>query len=137
MIKCTKLGIEPSPVCHEICVLASRCDALKALKAWEREKSKQKGERRIAALIFAGGPNGISLVVPYQKTGILIEGFNYGEMFQLWHRDPIEDVLWADPFKKATPDEQLSHILYSGDAVKKRIEKLIEEIEEDDHESAL
>lgn len=38
MIKCTKLGIEPSPMCYEICVLASRCDAL---KAWEREKSKQ------------------------------------------------------------------------------------------------
>lgn len=31
------------------------------------------GERKIAALILSGGPEGISLIVPYQKTGILIE----------------------------------------------------------------
>lgn len=31
MIRCTKLGIEPSPMCYEICVLASRCDAAKEI----------------------------------------------------------------------------------------------------------
>lgn len=95
------------------------------------------GERKIAALILSGGPNGISLIVPYQKTGILIEGVNFGETVPQWSDDPLEGVLWADPFKKATPDEELSHILYDGDAARKRIEKLIKEVEEDDHEGTL
>lgn len=100
------------------------------------------GERKIAALIVSGGPEGISLIVPYQKTGILIEGVNFGETVPQWSGDPLEGVLWADPFKKATPDEletygELSHILYDGDAAKKRIEKLIEEIKEDDHEGTV
>lgn len=139
MIRCTKIGIEPSPMCHEICVLASRCDAL---KAWEREKSKQEGKRRIAALIFAGGPDGINLVVPYQKTGVLIEGVNYGDIFPQWNEDPAKGAIWADPFRRETPDEleaygPVSHIWYAGPNVKTRIEKLIEEIEEDEHEGAL
>lgn len=34
MIKCTPVGVEPSNMCYEICVMAKRCGAL---KAWERE----------------------------------------------------------------------------------------------------
>lgn len=37
MIKCTTIGIQPSPMCYEICVLAYKCEAL---KAWERKKYK-------------------------------------------------------------------------------------------------
>ena len=33
MIKCTTIGVEPSPICYEICVLAYKCSAL---KAWEK-----------------------------------------------------------------------------------------------------
>lgn len=33
MIKCTTIGIEPSKMCYEICVLAYKCGAL---KEWER-----------------------------------------------------------------------------------------------------
>ena len=40
MIKCTTIGIEPSPMCYEICVLAHKCGAL---KTWENKIStKQK-----------------------------------------------------------------------------------------------
>ena len=39
-IKCTTVGVEPSKMCYEICVLAHKCGAL---KAWEREKQKRKG----------------------------------------------------------------------------------------------
>lgn len=35
MIKCTTVGVEPSDMCYEICVMARRCGAL---KAWERER---------------------------------------------------------------------------------------------------
>lgn len=35
MIVCTTLGIEPSKICYEICVLAYKCGAL---EAWEKEK---------------------------------------------------------------------------------------------------
>lgn len=126
MIRCTKIGIEPSPICHEICVLASRCDAL---KAWEREKSKQEGKRRIAALILAGGPEGISLIVPYQGIGILLEGDKDGEPY------------WLDSFEQECSQvwdvRELSHIVYEGSYAKKRIKELIEEIEEDDHEGTL
>lgn len=41
MIRCTNAGIEPSYDCYDVCVLATRC---KALKAWEREK--EKGEKK-------------------------------------------------------------------------------------------
>lgn len=34
MILCATVGIEPSLLCYEMCVLAYRCGAL---KAWERE----------------------------------------------------------------------------------------------------
>lgn len=95
------------------------------------------GRRKIAALILSGGPEGISLIVPYQKTGVLIERVNFGETVPQWSDDPLEGVLWAESFKKATSEEteaygDLTHILYDGDAAKKRIEKLIEEIEEDE-----
>lgn len=43
MIKCTTLGVEPSDSCRELCVLAYRCGAL---KAWEKEKDKEKKEKR-------------------------------------------------------------------------------------------
>ena len=34
MIRCTTIGREPSKLCYEICVIATKCGAL---KAWERE----------------------------------------------------------------------------------------------------
>ena len=37
MIKCTTVGVEPSDMCYEICVMARRCGAL---KAWEKEYKK-------------------------------------------------------------------------------------------------
>lgn len=37
MIKCTTIGVEPSKMCYEICVLAYKCGAL---KTWEREKQR-------------------------------------------------------------------------------------------------
>lgn len=37
MIKCTTVGVEPSDMCYEICVMAKRCGAL---KAWEKEYKK-------------------------------------------------------------------------------------------------
>ena len=42
MIKCTTVGVEPSDMCYEICVMARRCGAL---KAWEREH-KSRAERK-------------------------------------------------------------------------------------------
>ena len=36
-IKCTTVGVEPSKMCYELCVLAHICGAL---KAWEKEKGK-------------------------------------------------------------------------------------------------
>lgn len=39
-IKCTTIGVEPSKICYEICVLAHKCGAL---KAWEKEEQKRKG----------------------------------------------------------------------------------------------
>lgn len=41
MILCTTVGIEPSLLCYEMCVLAYRCGAL---KAWEREKVRSYAE---------------------------------------------------------------------------------------------
>lgn len=38
VILCTTVGIEPSLLCYEMCVLAYRCGAL---KAWEREKVRK------------------------------------------------------------------------------------------------
>ena len=38
MIKCTTVGVEPSDMCYEICVLAYKCGAL---KAWEITKTCQ------------------------------------------------------------------------------------------------
>ena len=38
MIRCTTVGITPSPMCYEICVLAYWCEAL---KAYEREKRRE------------------------------------------------------------------------------------------------
>lgn len=38
MILCTTVGIEPSLLCYEMCVLAYRCGAL---RAWEREESER------------------------------------------------------------------------------------------------
>ena len=39
-IKCTTIGVEPSKMCYEICVLAHKCGAL---EMWEKEEQKQKG----------------------------------------------------------------------------------------------
>lgn len=39
MIKCTTVGVEPSEMCYEICVLAYKCGAL---KAWEKERSHER-----------------------------------------------------------------------------------------------
>lgn len=36
MIKCTTVGVEPSDMCYEICVMARRCGAL---KAYEKEQT--------------------------------------------------------------------------------------------------
>ena len=41
MIRCITIGIEPSDMCYEICVLAYWCEAL---RAWEQEKRKDDGE---------------------------------------------------------------------------------------------
>lgn len=38
MIKCTTVGVEPSDMCYEICVMARRCEAL---KAWKEKKAEQ------------------------------------------------------------------------------------------------
>ena len=38
MIRCTNVGVEPSEMCYEICVLAYRCGAL---KAWEKERERK------------------------------------------------------------------------------------------------
>lgn len=38
-IKCTTIGIEPSKICYEICVLSHKCGAL---KAWEKERQNIK-----------------------------------------------------------------------------------------------
>lgn len=39
MIVCTTVGREPSKLCYEICVLATKCGAL---KTWEREQAKRR-----------------------------------------------------------------------------------------------
>lgn len=39
MIRCTTVGVEPSELCEEICVLAHKCGAL---KAWRREQAEKK-----------------------------------------------------------------------------------------------
>lgn len=41
-IKCTTVGVEPSKMCYEICVLAHKCGAL---KMWEKEEQKRKGKK--------------------------------------------------------------------------------------------
>ena len=38
-IKCTTVGVEPSKMCYEICVLAYKCGAL---KEWERTRQEGK-----------------------------------------------------------------------------------------------
>lgn len=43
MIRCTTIGVEPSDMCYEICVLAYRCGAL---RAWEREKGENHDKGR-------------------------------------------------------------------------------------------
>lgn len=42
-IKCTTVGVEPSKMCYEICILAYKCGAL---KAWEKESKAQGGENK-------------------------------------------------------------------------------------------
>lgn len=59
MIRCTTVGIEPSLLCYEMCVLAYRCGAL---KAWEREKVRMTREEAIGKInaikkyLTAGNP---------------------------------------------------------------------------------
>ena len=45
MIKCTTVGVEPSDMCYEICVMARRCGAL---KAWEREQNSKRKEQTMS-----------------------------------------------------------------------------------------
>lgn len=42
MIRCTTVGVEPSDMCYEICVMARRCGAL---KAWRREQAEKRREQ--------------------------------------------------------------------------------------------
>lgn len=50
MIKCTTVGIEPSELCEEICVLAHKCGALKAWRSRVKEihvKEKDDGNLEV------------------------------------------------------------------------------------------
>lgn len=64
MIRCTTIGVEPSDMCYEICVLAYRCGAL---RAWEREKGREDGEEtmRIAFIVSAIGVAGFVFLAWY------------------------------------------------------------------------
>ena len=42
MIRCTTVGVEPLSMCYKICVMASKCGAL---KAWEKERKNNHVEQ--------------------------------------------------------------------------------------------
>lgn len=55
MIRCTTVGVEPSLECYEICLLSSRCEAL---KEWEREQEVPDEEE-----VYVLTPYGVLLAV--------------------------------------------------------------------------
>lgn len=45
MIRCTTIGREPSKLCYEICVIATKCGALKAYEKEQNNELRRESEK--------------------------------------------------------------------------------------------